>query len=500
MVSVMNKPEAIASTPKLGAGEIRTILIGVMLAMFLAALDQTIVATALPTIAADLHDVRNLAWIVTAYLLTGTAVTPLYGKISDITGRRPMLLLAITVFLTGSIACALSRNIYVLIAARAFQGLGGGGLQSLGQTIVADVVAPRERGRYQAYFASVYVTSSILGPVLGGFFAEHLHWSVIFWINLPIGLVAYFMTNRVLKMLPRHEVSHRIDALGALLMVVATVSLLLVLTWGGATYPWTSTPILSLGVLTVVAWALFAVRLLTAPEPFVPLAVLGNPVVTFGVIGTFFGVGAMVGLSVFIPLYFEAVLGLTASESGLALIAFMGGTVVGASATGRIMLHFERYKWSATIGLALSAAAMALLAAFPTSFSLWEVEVILAIAGIGMGTIFPISTTAVQNAVQPHQMGTTTGVLNFFRSLGGALLVAAFGAVFFAMLSADASHVSIEEAVEQGARTGIDFSGVFRGVYGAAALALFLSFLGIFMMEERPLRRHSGPVPSARAE
>ncbi|MBZ0228011.1 MAG: MFS transporter, partial [Bauldia sp.] len=189
--------------PALDHAQIRTILFGVVLAMLLGALDQTIVATALPTIGRELNDVENLSWVVTAYLLTSTAVTPLYGKLSDVHGRRLMLLVAIGVFLLGSVACGVSQNIYALIAARAFQGLGGGGLMSLGMTIIGDVIAPRERGRYQAYFAAIFVTSSIAGPVLGGFFAEYLHWSFIFWINLPLGLVAYLMTNHVLKLLPR---------------------------------------------------------------------------------------------------------------------------------------------------------------------------------------------------------------------------------------------------------------------------------------------------------
>src|ERR1700686_798875 len=204
-----NRPASSPSTPQprrwvLSLGEIRTIVFGLMLAMFLAALNQTIVATALPTIGRDFRDFELLPWVVTAYLLTSTAVAPLYGKLSDIHGRRAMLLLAIAIFLGGSVACAVSRNIFVLIGARALQGLGGGGLLSLGQTIVGDVVAPRERGRYQAYFAAVFVTSSIAGPALGGVFAEHLHWSFVFWINLPLGTAAYLLTNRVLKLLPRH--------------------------------------------------------------------------------------------------------------------------------------------------------------------------------------------------------------------------------------------------------------------------------------------------------
>jgi EmrB/QacA subfamily drug resistance transporter len=491
----MNQPVAARPTtaPALGPAEVRTILIGIMLAMFLGALDQTIVVTALPTIARELNDVRDLAWVVTAYLLTATAVTPIYGKLSDIAGRRPMLLMAIAVFLVGSVACALARNIHVLIAARALQGLGGGGLLSLAQTVIGDVVPPRERGRYQAYFAAVFVTSSLLGPVLGGLFAEHLHWSLIFWINLPIAAVAYAMTNRVLRRLPRHEVPHRLDLIGAALMVVATVSLLLLLTWGGVTYSWASPPIVTLAVITAAAWGLFVLRLLTAPEPFVPLAVLRNPVVSFGVIAGIFGVGTTVGLSVFVPLYFEGVLGLSASASGLALVGLMASTVIGANLAARVMHHYDRYKWAATAGLALSTAAMALLAAFPTSLGLVGFVAVLTAGGVGMGTIYPISTVAIQNAVEPHQMGTTTGVLNFFRSLGGAVFVAGFSAIFFAFLSADIPHVSIEQAVIEGARAGVNFGPVFRGVFGASAIALFLAFLAMAAMEERPLRRHAGP-------
>ncbi len=352
----MSQP--LASAGALSHAQIRMIMFGIVLAMLLAALDQTIVATALPTIGREVNDVRNLSWVISAYLVTSTAVTPLYGKLSDIHGRRSMLLLAIAVFLGGSVAAALSRNIFVLIAARAVQGLGGGGLISLAQTIVGDLIVPRERGKYQAYFASVFVTASVAGPVLGGFFAEYLHWSFIFWINLPLGLAAYAMTNRVLKLLPRHDRPHRVDAVGALLMVIATVALLLMLTWGGATYPWASAPIIGLAGLSLAAWVLFGIRLATAPEPFVPLSVLANPVVRDGVIATVFTVGAMIGLTVFIPLYFEAVFGLTAGQSGVGLIAFMGGTVVGATAAGRVMMYFARYKWAPVLGLAISTARL----------------------------------------------------------------------------------------------------------------------------------------------
>jgi EmrB/QacA subfamily drug resistance transporter len=486
----MDAPTSIPAPPaRLSDADVRVILVGVMLAMFLGALDQTIVATALPTIGRELGDVQSLSWVVTAYLLTSVVVTPIYGKLSDIHGRRVMLLIAIGVFLVGSVACALSRDIFVLIAARALQGLGGGALISLGQTIIGDIVAPADRGRYQAYFAAVFVTSSVGGPVLGGFFAEYLHWSWIFWINLPLGLGAYLLTNRVLKRLPRHEQPHRIDVIGALLMLAAAVPLLLALTFGGTTYRWTSPEILGLLAASLVGWALFSWRLATAEEPFIPPSVLAHPVVRNGVVSLFFAVGALIGLSVFIPLYFEAVLGLSAAGSGTALIALMGGAVGGATFAGQIMARFARYKRVAVIGLALATLVTLLLAIFPVSLPFAGVEIVLGIIGIGIGTVFPITITAVQNAVPLRQLGTTTGVLNFSRSLGGAILVPAFSAVFLAGAAADSDLASVQTVILEGSRNGADFGGVFSGVFYAAAIALFIAFVFQAAMKELPLRK-----------
>src|SRR5947209_13191869 len=224
--------------------EILSIIFGLLLAILLEALDQTLVATALPTIAQDLQDIEHLPWVVTAYLLASTAVTPLSGKLSDIHGRRPVLLAAISTFIIGSVACALAPSMFILICARGLQGIGGGGLISLAQTIIADIVSPRERGRYQVYIASVFITSSLAGPVLGGFFAEHVHWSAIFWINVPLGFGAFAMTYTKLKRLPRHERPHRLDLMGAVLLVLASTSLLLALSWAGVRFPWLSWQIL----------------------------------------------------------------------------------------------------------------------------------------------------------------------------------------------------------------------------------------------------------------
>ena len=482
------QPPNAPAAARLSDADIRIILVGVMLAMFLGALDQTIVATALPTIGREFGDVHALSWVVTAYLLTSVVVTPIYGKLSDIHGRRAMLLIAIAIFLVGSVACALARDIYVLIGARAFQGLGGGALISLGQTIVGDIVPPAERGRYQAYFATVFMTSSIGGPVLGGFFAEYLHWSFIFWVNLPLGLAAWLMTSSVLKRLPRNEQPHRIDILGALLMLVAAVSLLLALTLGGEIYAWTSPQILGLLALSIVGWGLFGWRLASAAEPFIPLSVLGHQVVFSGVVSLFFSVGALVGLSVFIPLYFEAILGLSAAGSGTALIALMGGAVIGATLAGRVMARRARYKWVSVLGLGLATVVTILLATFPVTLPFVGVEIVLLIIGIGIGTVFPITVTSVQNAVPLRQLGTTTGVLNFSRSLGGAILVPAFSAIFLAA-AASGGHESVQTVILAGSASGADFGGVFGAVFYAAAAALFIAFLAQARMKELPLRK-----------
>ncbi|WAC26677.1 MDR family MFS transporter [Ancylobacter sp. SL191] len=482
-----------AQAAPLDHADIRTIIIGVMLAMFLSALDQTIIATALPTMGAHFGDLENLSWIVTAYLLTGTAVTPLVGKLADIHGPRPVLRIAIALFLIGSVACALAPSMLWLIAARAVQGLGGGGLIALAQTIVGLMIAPRERGRYQGYFAAVFITSSIAGPVLGGFFAEHLHWSLIFWINLPIGLVAAAMSDRALRRLPAHHHPHRLDLLGALLMCVATVALLLALSWGGARYPWLSLPILGLMAASVVLWLAFFARVATASEPLLPVSIMGNKVVRAGVPAAAFAMGTLVGLSIVLPLYLEGVLRLTASESGVALIPLMSGVVVGATGAGRMMGRVRHYKRISLLGLVAAILSLALLALEPRGLPIWLFAACLALTGIGLGTVLPVSTVAVQNAVPMPQIGVVTGMVNFFRSLGGAVLTAGFGAIVVG-----ASGVEGGRLMEQMLVAGTDpvpLAHAFRWVFVAGAGALILSLIAMLAMEERPLRSGEGPGP-----
>jgi len=465
------------------------IMAGVLLAMLLGAMDQTIVAPALATMGRDFGNFEYLPWVVTAYLLSATAVTPLYGKLSDIHGRRTMLLVAVAVFLVGSVLCALAPSLTMLILARFLQGLGGGGLIALPQTIVGDMISPRERPRYQAYVASVFLAASIMGPVFGGFFAQHLHWSLIFWINLPIGAIALAMTWNTLRRLPQNHRPHRLDVIGAILMIGATTSLLLALSWGGHVYAWGSWQILALLGASISAIVLFVLRLKTVSEPFIPLTVLFNPVVAAGVAASFFAVGAMVGLTIFVPIYFEVVRDLTSTQSGLAIMAMMSTTVVGAQISGRVMGFTPHYKRIPMVGLALAAVATAALAATAGSLSLFWFELLLGAIGIGIGTQFPLTTVGVQNAVAPHELGTATANLNFFRSLGSAVLVSAYSAIFLAGIGSTGDHVATAEALAAAAAdAGIDLTAVFTLVYWAAAVTLVLSFLAIVLMKELPLR------------
>jgi EmrB/QacA subfamily drug resistance transporter len=485
-----------AGPARLSHPEIRAIVLGIMLAMFLGALDQTIVATALPTIGSHFGDLGDLSWVVTAYLLTSTAVTPLYGKLSDIHGRRGMMLTAISLFMVGSLACALSPSMTALVLSRALQGLGGGGLMALSQTIIADIVSPRERGRYQGYIASVFALASVGGPVLGGFLTQHIDWSLIFWINLPLGFAALAMTSNVLRRVPFHPRKHKLDILGALTMMAAAVALLLALSWGGRKFDWISGEIAVLFVISAVLWALFAWRLKTTPEPFLPLAVLGNPVVRCAALAGACAMATLVGMTIFVPLYFEVMLHLSASESGMALIPLMSATVLFSVISGRLMVHIRHYKRTPLIGLTGAIAGLAGLAAWPTSLTTWHVLVLLALIGSGLGTVFPVSTVCMQNAVTQHQMGVATGVANFFRALFSALVVAVLGAIVMGGLGGG-TGMSMETLAHAASAHALGIA--FRTVFVACAVVLCCGMVLMIAMEERELKGPALHSPEAGA-
>jgi EmrB/QacA subfamily drug resistance transporter len=475
--------------------EIRAIVVGIMLAMFLGALDQTIVATALPTIGRVFRDVENLPWVVTAYLLTATASTPLYGKLSDVYGRRAVMLTGISIFVLGSLACALAPSMTALIFSRALQGLGGGGLMSLSQTIIADIVSPKERGRYQGYIGAVFASSSIGGPVLGGFLTEHVHWSLIFWINLPLGILALVMTNSVLKRVPFQSRKHALDVIGAVLMISAAVAMLLALTWGGTRFAWLSAPIGLLLLASAVLWLLFAWRLWAAREPFLPLSVLANPVVRCATLAGTCAMGTLVGMTIFIPLYFEVVVHLSASQSGLALIPLMGATVIASTLTGRAMTVVENYKAMAIGGIGLAMLALGALSVWPR-LPIPLLVFLLTLVGFGVGCVFPVSTVSMQNAAPRHLMGVATGAMNFFRSLGSALVVAILGAIVLGGIGG-ASSVSVETLARQA--SDADLAQAFRFVFLAAALVLAFGLAFLIGMEQKPLRGPTTTQPDAPA-
>lgn len=471
---------------RLTPAEARQIVFGVMTAMLIAALDQTIVSTALPTIGTELGDASLLTWVVTAYLLAATVVTPLYGKLSDLYGRRVTLLVAIGVFITGSAACALSPSMLVLIIARTFQGLGGGGLISLAQTIIGDIIPPKQRPQYQAYVSAVFAAASLAGPLLGGFIAEHLHWSLIFWINPPIGLAALAMIYSLLRKLPVTHQHHQIDWTGAGLLVVATVALMLAMSWGGVRFAWASPPILGLLAAFVVLTALFFMQQQRAPEPLLPLFVLANRVVLTGTLACAFGMGTSIGLMIFTPIYFESVRGLTPSMSGAALTPLMVGTAIGATIAGRSMASVPHYKLLPIAGLAVAAAAMATISFDPQGLPLGVVIALAAVTSIGYGTVLPVTTICIQNAAPAGHLGTATSVMVFVRQLGGALAVALFGAILFSQMHQSGQLQGI--IGNDFSKSGADFAAIFRWIFAVAGLGFLAALAAILAMPELPLK------------
>jgi EmrB/QacA subfamily drug resistance transporter len=483
VIDLGDAPPIVPKAP-LTQREVRTILMSLLLTMFLAALDQTIVATALPTIARQFHDVSSLSWVITAYLLASTAVAPVFGTLADIYGRRGMIITALGLFIAGSILCAVAPNITVLILARGLQGLGGGGIMPIVQTVIADVISPRERGQYQAYFSGVWMAAGLGGPVLGGVFAEHLHWSMIFWINVPLGLVSLAMLLPRMGKIPTFHRRRKVDWLGGVLLMASAVVIMLVLTWGGNRYLWLSPTILAMVGASVALTLAFIRHAGSAKEPFLPLSLMGGPVAPYALAGGGCAFGAMLGLTVHLPLYYEVVYHLSASEAGLALIPLAAISTAGAAIAGRTMARTKHYKRVAIIGT--SCAALLGCALALTTLPLWALLTLLSLFAVGLGTVFPVSVVALQNAVPRSQVGTITGAMNFFRALMASFMVAAFSAILLMALGADISLAG-EHRGPVSSIPAADMIMAFRYVFGAAAALLACSALCLIVMEERPL-------------
>src|SRR6266436_1882386 len=478
----------LAPRAPLTQSEVRTILISLMLTMFLAALDQTIVATALPTIGRQFQDVSNLSWVITAYLLASTAVAPVFGTLADIYGRRAMIVTALSLFVAGSILCALAPNMPVLILARGLQGLGGGGIMPVVQTVISDVITPRERGQYQAYFSGVWMAAGLVGPVVGGVFAEHLHWSMIFWINVPLALGALAMLLPKMGKIPVFHRRRKVDWLGGVLLMASAVVFMLVLTWGGNRYLWLSPVILAMvGAPFALALA-FVWHARNAEEPFLPLSLMGGTVAPYAMASGGFALGAILGLTVHLPLYYEVVYHLSASEAGLALIPLAAVSTGGAAIAGRTMARARHYKRVAIVGNV--CAALAGIALSLTMLPLWALLTLLSVFALGLGTTFPVTVVSIQNAVARSQVGTVTGAMNFFRALMASFTVAAFTAILLMALGADISLAG-EHRGPVNSVAAADMIAAFRYVFGAAAAMLACAALCMILMEEKPL---AGPA------
>lgn len=466
--------------------ERRLTIVGALVAMLLAAVDQASIAPAITIIGADLGNTAFLSWVVSAYFVTATAVTTLYGKIADLHGRRFTLFAGIGTFLLGSVVSATAPDLATLIAGRAIQGLGGGGLLVLAQTIIGDVVPPAERGRYVAYISAAWAFASIAGPVSGGFIAEHVHWRAIFLLNLPLGLMALLICNGPLKRLKWQRREHKLDLAGSMLAITTTVLLMLALNWGGPQTGWTSRETMALLAAASIAGAAFVARLLHAAEPLIPLPILRDPTVAAATIGAFFVMASYTGLAVFLPIYLQLVQGLSISIAGLALIAFMIGAVLGSMIVGRRVASIKVYRFSAILGLAAAACCLAIMSATGGRVPLAVAELLMLIIGAGLGSNFPITTVAVQNSVDVRDLGAATGLLQFLRSLGSAIGIATLGAA--AAMSGIAANLGMRGTGTTASATEMTFGPIFA----LAAIGAVIGLACLTLIEDKPLKGRDG--------
>jgi MFS family permease len=478
------RPEHIAAgdPQALSHRDKRLIAISMMLPVFLGSVDQSVLASALPTIGRDLGQVHNLPWLITAFLIASTALTPLYGKFADIHGRRAAMLIGISVYMLGSLISAASPDMLTLIGGRVVQGCGAGGLVVTANMILGDIAAPKERGRYYTYFSLAFMTAGGSGPALGGWIAEHLHWSVIFLWNLPLCAVALAIALTVLRRLPRRERQHRLDVIGAALVIAASSSLMLALNLGGIRYPWLSLPIAALLVCALVLGAGFVLRLRTAIEPLIPIAILADPAARLAIAAHSFGWGSIISLNVFLPMYLQSGLGWSPTSAGLSLVILMVTLNSTAGLSSQLLGRVRRYKLLPLCFLCIGVGAVVALALSADNMTSFRFEIILLLIGIGFGPTAPLTQVALQNTVPVHDLGAALGSMNFVRTLVATIMIAIFGAIVLANAPVGADAGTLSQSFLGGA-SATTFSIVFLTI--AAMLAV--SFLAAFLLEEKPL-------------